>query len=222
MARCRSPLDGRADGGLEIVEAGPQRQQRGDPQHARGRSQVTPGTIWSPAGPASSTPSAIICMVVFHLASCVTCTLTLSSARNSRRPDTRISRHRMMTAAQICRPVDGVVVRQHQQRGADQQLVGDRVEHAPERRLLLPDAGQIAVQPVGEAGADVDGQRPPAAGVAGAEEEARARRPAPPGCAHRSARWAGSPTSRPMSWRVPLGRQEHLRPAPSMAGRWAK
>jgi outer membrane autotransporter protein len=43
---------------------------------------------------------AIIWMAVFHLASLVTGTLTFSAARYSRRPETRISRQRMMIAAQ--------------------------------------------------------------------------------------------------------------------------
>ncbi len=59
---------------------------------------------------------------------------------------------------------DGRVVREHEQRDADEQLVRDRIEHAPERRLLLPHAGEIAVEVIGDAGADVDGERPPASG----------------------------------------------------------
>ena len=42
--------------------------------------------------------------------------------------------------------VDGAVGRQHQQAGGDQQLVGDRIEHAPERRLLRIGAREIAVE----------------------------------------------------------------------------
>ncbi|MCY1305162.1 hypothetical protein D9M70_549520 [compost metagenome] len=47
---------------------------------------------------------ATIWIVVFHLAMRVTGTLTFSAARYSRRPDTRISRQRMMIAAQIDQP----------------------------------------------------------------------------------------------------------------------
>ena len=47
---------------------------------------------------------ATIWMAVFHLASCVTGTLTFSAARYSRRPETRISRHRMMIAAHSDQP----------------------------------------------------------------------------------------------------------------------
>ena len=96
---------------------------------------------------------ATICSVVFHLASCVTGTLTRSSARYSRRPETRISRHRMMIAAHSDQPRMVLVGRQHQQAGRDQQLVGDRIEHAAEGRLLAPFAREIAVEKIGDAGA---------------------------------------------------------------------
>src|SRR5262249_4337651 len=41
---------------------------------------------------------------------------------------------------------------EHEQAGGDQQLVRDRVEHAAERGLLAPDAGEIAVEEIGDAG----------------------------------------------------------------------
>ena len=66
---------------------------------------IVPGRTLSAAGPANRTASATICMAVFHLASLVTWTCTLSSARNSRRPETRISRQRMTMAAQIDHPL---------------------------------------------------------------------------------------------------------------------
>ena len=42
---------------------------------------------------------------------------------------------------------------QHHQRRADQQLVGDRIEHAAEIGLLVPGAGDPAVEIVGDGGA---------------------------------------------------------------------
>ncbi len=65
---------------------------------------VTTGITASPALPATRKPTAISCSVVFHLASWVTGTLTRNSARYSRRPDTRISRHRMTIAAHSDQP----------------------------------------------------------------------------------------------------------------------
>ena len=46
--------------------------------------------------------------------------------------------------------VSAVQVHQHQQRGADQELVGHRVEKGAERRGLVQLARQIAVEPVGD------------------------------------------------------------------------
>ena len=37
-----------------------------------------------------------------------------------------------------------------EQRRGDEQLVGDRVEHAPERGLLRPGAREIAVEEIGD------------------------------------------------------------------------
>ena len=111
---------------------------------------------------------ATIWIAVFHLASCVTGTLTFSAARYSRRPETRISRHRMMIAAHSDQPAmrAGRVGGEQQQAGGDQQLVGDRVEHPADVGGLLPGARQIAVEIVGEAGDDEDDQRRPAREVA--------------------------------------------------------
>ncbi len=50
--------------------------------------------------------------------------------------------------------------REHQEHGAEQQLVGNRIQVLAERGLLLHQAGQQAVQPVTDAGDDEDCQRP--------------------------------------------------------------
>src|SRR3546814_1341134 len=58
----------------------------------------------------------------------------------------------------------GDLLRRHQhddQRG-NQQLVGDRVEEAPERRDLLHVAGQVAIEIIGDAGQDVAAEGEPA------------------------------------------------------------
>ena len=121
-----------------------------------------PGTIFSAAGPASSTaerdhlhrrlPLGELRDVDLH----VELGQELAQAGDEdfahedddRRPD---------------RPAgDGVVVHQHHQHGADQQLVGDGIEHAPEGRLLLPDAGEISVEPVRDAGDDEQREGRPA------------------------------------------------------------
>ena len=65
---------------------------------------TVPGSTTSPAGPAMKKPSANICTVVFHLATMLTGSGTLRSARYSRSPETRNSRHKMMIAAQIVQP----------------------------------------------------------------------------------------------------------------------
>src|SRR5205814_3452744 len=70
----------------------------------RSSDLVTTGTIASPASPASRKPTATSWNVVFHFASRVTGTLTRSSARYSRRPETRISRHRITIAAHSDQP----------------------------------------------------------------------------------------------------------------------
>ena len=41
---------------------------------------------------------------------------------------------------------------EHEEAGGDQELVGDRIEHAPERRLLRVGASEIAVEVIGHAG----------------------------------------------------------------------
>src|SRR5882724_8673105 len=91
---------------------------------------------WSPASPASRKPIATSCTVVFHLASLVTGTLTRRAARYSRKPDTRISRHRITIAAHS--------------------------EHPAECRLLVPDPRVIAVEIIRDAGGDEHGDRHPA------------------------------------------------------------
>ena len=62
-------------------------------------------------------------------------------------------------AAQRAQPSMVPSADQHQQAGRHQQLVGDRVEHAPEGRLLRVGAGEIAVEVIGDAGGDEDGER---------------------------------------------------------------
>ena len=47
-------------------------------------------------------------------------------------------------------PGDGPVGGEHEQHRGDQQLVGDRVEHAAERGLLRPGAREIAVEEIGD------------------------------------------------------------------------
>src|SRR5690606_24524031 len=42
---------------------------------------------------------------------------------------------------------------------ADEQLVGNGIEHAAERGILVPGAGEIAVEPVAGGGDDVDDER---------------------------------------------------------------
>ncbi len=98
---------------------------------------------------------------------------------------------------------DGVVVHQHHQHGADQQLVGDRIEHAAERRLLLPHAGEIAVEPVGQAGKHEQRERRPARHVALAGRTGRRRAPARLQCERTSVRSAGSSAWRGRRRRVP-------------------
>lgn len=58
--------------------------------------------------------------------------------------------------------MDDAVGGQHQQARGDQQLVGDRVEHPAERRLLIPDPRIIAVEVIGDRGRDEQGHSHPA------------------------------------------------------------
>src|SRR3546814_11154822 len=48
--------------------------------------------------------------------------------------------------------VDAFEGDQHQDDGGDQQLVGHRIEETAEIRHLAPFAGEIAIEPVGDAG----------------------------------------------------------------------
>jgi hypothetical protein len=100
-------------------------------------------------------------MVVFHFASLVTGTLTFSAARYSRRPETRISRRPAGDAAAMV----GVGC-QKQQTGGHEQLVGDRVQHAADIGRLLPRAGEITVEVIGDAGGKENRQRRPAGEIA--------------------------------------------------------
>ena len=92
---------------------------------------IEPGSTASPAGPAMRKPMATNCIVVFHLASAVTGSGTRSSARYSRRPETRISRHRMTIAAQSDQAARSCGPRPASACSRHQQLVGDRIEHLP-------------------------------------------------------------------------------------------
>jgi hypothetical protein len=58
--------------------------------------------------------------------------------------------------------MDGPRIDQHEQQRCDQQLIGDRIQHAAERRLLLPGAGQIAVEKIGDCGGGKDPEGDPA------------------------------------------------------------
>ena len=72
---------------------------------------------------------------------------------------------------------DGSVSSQKQEYGRNKQLVGNRIQHAADRRRLFPDACQIAVKEIGNAGDQEYRQRSPAGCVAGLqpalEEEAK-------------------------------------------------
>ncbi|MGY4598647.1 hypothetical protein ACVWXL_006393 [Bradyrhizobium sp. GM22.5] len=58
--------------------------------------------------------------------------------------------------------VNDAVGGQHQQARGDQKLVGDRIEHAAERRLLIPDPCVIAVEVIGDRSRDKNGDGDPA------------------------------------------------------------
>ncbi|QTK78994.1 hypothetical protein AT6N2_C1213 [Agrobacterium tumefaciens] len=61
------------------------------------------------------------------------------------------------------RPAGNRAIRRHQkQHGSDQQLVGDRVQHAADIRRLVPDTRQIAIEKIGKRGDDEQPQRRPA------------------------------------------------------------
>src|SRR5690606_34399182 len=54
---------------------------------------------------------------------------------------------------------EAAVPGQNRYEDADQQLVGNGIEHAAERGILVPGAGEIAIEPVGRGGDDIDDQR---------------------------------------------------------------
>ena len=118
--------------------------------------------ICSPASPAIRKPIATSWMVVFHFASLVTGTLTRKRGEifpQARYQDFAAQDHDRGPQ----RPaMDAVVCRQHQQAGRHQKLVGDRIEHPAEGRLLIPDSRIVAIEIVGHARGDEDGQRHPA------------------------------------------------------------
>ena len=59
----------------------------------------------------------------------------------------------MTIAASTDQSRDGAVGDEQQERGRHQQLVGDRIEDAADGRLLLPGAGEIAVEEIGDVAA---------------------------------------------------------------------
>jgi hypothetical protein len=69
----------------------------------------------------------------------------------------------------VDRPVGG----EHQEHRRHQHLVGDRIEHAPQGRLLGPAPGEIAVEEIGDRGPDEEGKRHPTRRVAVPVNEAR-------------------------------------------------
>ena len=75
-------------------------------------------------------PRASIWIVVFHLARLLTGTGTWISARYSRRPETRISRHRMTRAGSSTRPVMESTATSKRITALTRELVGDGVEEA--------------------------------------------------------------------------------------------
>src|SRR5438046_1925599 len=105
---------------------------------------VTTGTTASPASPAMRNPTATSCSVVFHLASRVTGTLTRNSARYSRKPDTRISRQRITTAAKsaqlvtVCDIKPAPERRSDHVRGALPRMPACRCAQRPEPHYRAP------------------------------------------------------------------------------------
>ena len=75
-----------------------------------------------------------------------------------------------MSAAQIRDAADRALEDERQQAGGDEQLVGDRIQHAAERGLLAPDAREIAIEIIGDAGDDEEAERDPAPGIAAADD----------------------------------------------------
>ena len=66
-----------------------------------------------------------------------------------------------MIAAQMVQSASVWSATSGQQCRGDEQLVGDRIEHPAERRLLLPDPREIAVEKIRDAGGDEDAERRP-------------------------------------------------------------
>ncbi len=102
----------------------------------------------------------------------LTGTETFSSAKNSRRPETRISRQRMTMAAQSDQLLMVPSATRNQQQRGNQQLVGDGVEHAAQGGLLAPGAGEIAVEEIGDRREGEQAQRRPAQRVFVGPEQA--------------------------------------------------
>ena len=99
-----------------------------------------------------SAPSATIWKVVFHFASCDTGTETCNPPRNSRRPETAISRSRMTSAGDHCiQPVGRDALWTRTRITAATMIlsaIGSR--NTPEPARLALDAGDVAVEIVGD------------------------------------------------------------------------
>ncbi len=135
--------------------------------HSSASPVTRTGSPIGPASPTSSTPMANIWMPVFHFARRETGMWTRTVARCSRRPETRISRQRMTSAGRMVAGEKRAITAEHEERGGDQQLVGDGIEEAAELRLLLPGARQPPVEPVGDASEREQDAAEPGTGGAG-------------------------------------------------------
>ena len=183
----------------QIIPAGDQGERRGRPQ-AHQADQMHPRHCGS-APARISAPSATSWSVVFHLASALTGTETCSSARNSRRPETMISRSRMTSAGMRCQSGDlrhrvalrlAISMTMHR---ADHDLVGDRIEELAEPRDRPLRAGEIAVEIIGDPDQAVEDEgdriiERRSASTAGTPGSAPRR------CATASAGWAASASVR--------------------------
>src|SRR4026209_618631 len=120
---------------------------------------------------------ATICTTVFHLARRVTGTPTASEPRNSRKPETRTSRQRMMTPAHSDQPAM-VWSAASISSAADPMSLSamGSSTRATAVALLLAGAGEIAVEEITDAGGDEDPHGRPAAPIALDEKAGDERR----------------------------------------------
>ena len=150
----------------------------------------------SPASPAMQESDRDQLQVVFHLASWVTGTLTRNSARYSRRPETRISRHRMTIAANSDQP--RWFRRRRASAGRTRPAACRRSDRACGRaRLLAPATGQIAVEKVGDGGRDEDRPARPSAATARPRESPANTCSRPPPARRRCGRRSAGSAARP-------------------------